>query len=263
MNVVNDVFFAWPIDKLARGTSAGRLGEPGIPVYRYVFDQESPYTFTAHHAVDLLYLFDNISMTPEHHTGKKSAGLGPLHTTASTSIVLSPSSSGSDWDDPEFHLHSFDDDMKDEPPEVTYQRYPDSYESDSDSDDSYFQLSDFQYNASRIRQGMQARWIAFAQGPRDSSSPVLNVGRSSTNSEPLPGRPWPSNRLLVLGPEGEVAARPMDEELPIRRRAEEWSRALESLQPELAFRVGVELSVGPKGVPPTAVGVQPFQRSRI
>lgn len=265
LNLVNDVFFAWPIDKLAKGTSAGRLGErDGIPVYRYVFDQESPYTFTAHHAVDLLYLFDNISMTPEKRK-KVAAGVGPLHTSTSSTLVLSPSSSSeSDWDD-ENGFRTFDEDDDDDEVEMqdnsrAFQPYPDSYESDSDdsSDDSYFQISDFQYNASRIRQAVQARWIAFAQGP-SSTSPTLN-----NISTPVPGRPWPRNSLLVLGPEGEVGTRSMVDELPRRRRLEEWSRALETVPPELAFRVGVELSVGPKGVPPNTVGVQPFQElSRI
>jgi len=51
LNFINDACFAWPTDRVARGTKAH--------VYRYTFDQESPYTYTAHHAVDLLYLFDN------------------------------------------------------------------------------------------------------------------------------------------------------------------------------------------------------------
>ncbi|GJJ10658.1 hypothetical protein Clacol_004885 [Clathrus columnatus] len=266
LNVVNDVFFAWPIDKLAKGAATGRPGGRGIPVYRYVFDQESPYTFTAHHAVDLLYLFDNISMTPTERGKKAASGVGPLHSTTSTTLVQSPSSSGSDWDELDHRLGAYADDVVDDT-QIAYPTYSDSYESDSDSDDSYYELSDFQYNASRIRQGMQARWIAFAQGSASggsSSSLTRSIANRSSNVlEPLPGHPWSRDSLLVLGPEGEVGTRPIDEELPLRRRLDEWSHALESVPPELAFRIGVELSVGPKGVPPTTVGVQPFQRSRI
>ncbi|KAF8506291.1 carboxylesterase [Hysterangium stoloniferum] len=60
LNFINDACFAWPADKVARGTQGH--------VYRYTFDQESPYTYTAHHAVDLLYLFDN---APAHIPARK------------------------------------------------------------------------------------------------------------------------------------------------------------------------------------------------
>ena len=47
-------------DRAGTPPPANRL--PGAPlVYRYVFDQASPYTDTPHHGVDLLYLFGNIS----------------------------------------------------------------------------------------------------------------------------------------------------------------------------------------------------------
>lgn len=53
-DIVNDIWFAYLTDIAVKGAQKG-----GSTVYRYLFDQKSPYTGTAHHAVDLMYLFAN------------------------------------------------------------------------------------------------------------------------------------------------------------------------------------------------------------
>jgi len=47
-------------------------------------------------------------------------------------------------------------------------------------------------------------------------------------------------------PEGEVGERPLEEELASRRRVDQWRDALESIEPELVYRLAVELGNGPR-----------------
>ncbi|KAF8581288.1 alpha/beta-hydrolase [Ramaria rubella] len=54
LNILNDAHFAWPTDKVARSARANQ-----IQVFRYAFDQGSAWNPVPHHAVDLVYLFNN------------------------------------------------------------------------------------------------------------------------------------------------------------------------------------------------------------
>ena len=57
LDLINDARFAWPTECLAASAKRARGGHG---VWRYVFDQEGPSRALPHHAVDLLYLFDNV-----------------------------------------------------------------------------------------------------------------------------------------------------------------------------------------------------------
>ncbi|KIJ23264.1 hypothetical protein M422DRAFT_39702 [Sphaerobolus stellatus SS14] len=177
-NILNDAHFAWPTDCVARATKA----KGGVDVYRYVFDQESPFTFTAHHAVDLLYLFDNIS--PK----------GPVRKIKC--FDDSPASSSGEDEEEEDEIAGRE---------------------------NYFMISDFSYNAKRVTEGLQERWIGFANGRT----------------------PWREDKLCVFGPEGEVGERPLEEELAERRRVAQWREALERVEPEVVYRLALELGNGP------------------
>ena len=131
--ILNDAHFAWPTDKIARSTASQGQTE----VFRYAFDQESPFTFTAHHAVDLLYLFDNIS--PK----------GPVRK------IPTFDSSGSE--------SSYSEDSDNEDAFELAER------------DNYFQISDFSYNSERVTQAMQERWISFANGEKPWKKDMLYV----------------------------------------------------------------------------------------
>jgi len=57
LELINDARFAWPTERVAASV---RHAHGGRGVWRYVFDQEGPVRPVAHHAVDLVYLFDNV-----------------------------------------------------------------------------------------------------------------------------------------------------------------------------------------------------------
>jgi carboxylesterase type B len=57
LDFMNDIWFAYPTDLAIRGARKG-----GATVYQYLYDQQSPFTGTAHHGVDLIYLFGNVPL---------------------------------------------------------------------------------------------------------------------------------------------------------------------------------------------------------
>jgi hypothetical protein len=59
LELINDARIAWPTQEVTEGAQKER---DGGGVWRYVFDQEGPTRSIPHHAVDLIYLFDNIPM---------------------------------------------------------------------------------------------------------------------------------------------------------------------------------------------------------
>ncbi|KAJ2968969.1 hypothetical protein NUW54_g13073 [Trametes sanguinea] len=59
LDLINDTRFAWPTELIAASLRAERGGHG---VWRYVFDQEGPSRGLPHHAVDLMYLFDNVPL---------------------------------------------------------------------------------------------------------------------------------------------------------------------------------------------------------
>ncbi|KAF9030128.1 alpha/beta-hydrolase [Hymenopellis radicata] len=64
LDLINDARVAWPTECVARYAKHERGGHG---VWRYVFDQEGATIPLPHHGVDLMYLFDNITL-PESNT---------------------------------------------------------------------------------------------------------------------------------------------------------------------------------------------------
>lgn len=184
LDLINDARFACPIDCVAAGI---KNVQGGKGVYRYVFDQESPAKGMPHHAVDLVYLFDNIPR-------------------AEPATLASPSRSTT----PDLIFGGSDDEG-------------DDFSSPFDYDDSQWVtpvVDDWTYN--RVRDTMQDRWIAFANGHQ----------------------PWHSDKAFVFGPEGETGERSWSI-FEGRRRTSLWRSALLPLGLSLMQKLGEELSNGP------------------
>ncbi|TFY68175.1 hypothetical protein EVJ58_g1151 [Rhodofomes roseus] len=195
LELINDARFAWPAECVA---AHARRERGGKGVYRYVFDQEGPGRAVPHHAVDLVYLFDNVPLPTNPAPGKP---LGPSQ--------LMPEHFDSDSDDgdfpqlaPEHHEHA--------PATGLWVR--------GRLGRAY--VDDYAYT--RVRDAIQARWIAFAYGEA----------------------PWAEDRVFVFGPEGETGERSMSI-FEGRRRAKVWREVLEPLGMEVVQKVGTELANGP------------------
>lgn len=142
LELINDARFAWPTEHVA--ASAKRV-RGGRDVWRYVFDQEGPSKGVPHHAVDLLYLFDNVPLT--------------VPASVSPPSVFSPAPSP---------CHSPR--TRPDTPEM-------SFGSDTDSDVDFgfgFNAPDDddawgapvvdEWTYTRVRDAVQGRWLAFAYG---------------------------------------------------------------------------------------------------
>ncbi|PCH44837.1 carboxylesterase [Wolfiporia cocos MD-104 SS10] len=132
LELITDARFAWPTECVAKSARRERGGKD---VWRYVFDQESPARGVPHHAVDLVYLFDNVPTLSS-----------PVPGTASLPAdFLMPES----FDD-------VDDDV-------------DTGACSDGSTDSGF-VDDWgapvvdEYAYTRVRDAVQERWLAFAHG---------------------------------------------------------------------------------------------------
>lgn len=130
LDLVNDSRFAWPIDCIASALNKSK-GANGV--YRYVFDQEGPSKGVPHHAVDLVYLFNNV---PFPSTEVPTTLLAP-----SRSITPDLSFSGSD-DEGDDYCSPFD---------------------DVDEGQWMTPVVD-QWTYSRVKCTIQERWISFAHG---------------------------------------------------------------------------------------------------
>ena len=181
LELINDARFAWPTECVAQYAKDEREKSGGAGgVWRYVFDQEGPGRGVPHHAVDLLYLFDNVPLTVPASVSPPSVfspSLSPIHS-------------------PRLPCQS----SRPDTPEM-------SYGSDTDSDvDFNFGFNNpspsastcidetwglpivDDYTYTRVRDSIQARWLAFAYGEK----------------------PWSSEeKVYVFGPEGEVGERSM------------------------------------------------------
>jgi len=65
LELIGDALWGWVVERAARSATASpsaSTGSQAAKVYRYIFDQASPYTDMPHHAVDLLYLFANVPL---------------------------------------------------------------------------------------------------------------------------------------------------------------------------------------------------------
>ena len=167
LDLINDARFAWPTECIA---STAKRARGGQGVWRYVFDQESPSKGTPHHAVDILYLFDNVPLT--------------VPSSASPPAAFSPEPSPCNSLSPS-------------PPATP----PLSYGSDSDSEGAVdfgfgFTTEDDEWGVpivdewtyGRVRDAVQGRWLAFAYGEA----------------------PWSEEKVYVFGPEGETGERSMN-----------------------------------------------------
>ena len=224
LELINDTRFAWPTECVAAHAKQERGGHG---VYRYVFDQEGPGRAVPHHAVDLVYLFDNVPLPTSLAPAK---ALGPAD--------LMPEHFDSDSDDEEGCMRLAEPACTGAPASLASLSALDalldssaSEASSSDSDDvstdSGFVddwgvpvVDDYAY--ARVRDAMQARWVAFAHGEA----------------------PWDEEKVYVFGPEGETGERSMSI-FEGRRRARVWKEVLEPLGMQLVQKVGTELANGP------------------
>ncbi|KAK7464632.1 hypothetical protein VKT23_005840 [Stygiomarasmius scandens] len=213
LELVNDARIAWPTECFANNARTLRGGRG---VWRYVFDQEGPIRPIPHHAVDLMYLFDNVSLPDSNSTR---SGDEP----SSSTMSLAGSSPDDMW--PE--SFTFDDDAE----EVKYSSVAKG-DVDIEAMEVDYEGRDFssawaipmvdEYSYTRVRDTMQERWLSFAHGEA----------------------PWNEDKIFVFGPEGETGER-TKWIFDGRRRKKVWRETLEPLGMQLVQKVGVELSRGP------------------
>lgn len=206
LELVEDARITWPTECVVQ--AAQRTGQQ---VWRYVFDQEGPANGMPHHAADLVYLFDNVS------------------------LPLSPSSSPTAFDDDE-SLPSLSSSRStsadkseildktctlDELDLIDIDKFSCGSES-SFSGWTQPVVDELMY--ARVRDAIQERWIAFACGEQ----------------------PWNNSRgkVFVFGPEGETGERSAGI-FGGRRRQKIWEDVLKPLGMGLVQKVAQELSNGP------------------
>ncbi|KAG2066195.1 alpha/beta-hydrolase [Suillus decipiens] len=206
LELVEDARITWPTECVVQ--AAQRTGQR---VWRYVFDQEGPAHGMPHHAADLVYLFDNVS------------------------LPLSPSSSPTAFDDDESlpslsSSRSTSADVSEIPDKTcTLDELGlidiDKFSCGSESSFSRWTqpvVDELMY--ARVRDAIQERWIAFAWGEQ----------------------PWDNSRgkVFVFGPEGETGERSAGI-FGGRRRQKIWENVLKPLGMGLVQKVAQELSNGP------------------
>ncbi|KAL4257101.1 Carboxylic ester hydrolase [Pleurotus pulmonarius] len=192
LDLINDARIAWPTECVAQGAKMARGGHG---VWRYVFDQEGPVRGMPHHAADLIYLFDNVPLPACSQSSECSADFydGPF-----------------DVDDEE---------------EMDVKFEPICLDNDDrfEEDDAWGMTSPVnEWSYARVRDTIQERWIAFANGEA----------------------PWDEDKVFVFGPEGETGERSRSI-FEGRRHKAMWRDVLEPLGMQLVQKVGVELSRGP------------------
>ncbi|KAH9849061.1 carboxylesterase [Lenzites betulinus] len=141
LELINDTRFAWPTDLIASSLRAERGGHG---VWRYVFDQESPSRGLPHHAVDLMYIFDNVPL--------------PSLPTTSPYDFTEPREDGC------FYTPDSDDEcsiVKTSAPACTDDD-DDGPGYDYEADWAMPVVDDWTY--ARVRNAIQERWLAFAHG---------------------------------------------------------------------------------------------------
>ncbi|KAF8634829.1 hypothetical protein AX17_004080 [Amanita inopinata Kibby_2008] len=241
LDLVNDARIAWPTECIAQSAKRERGGQG---VWRYVFDQESPSRGVAHHAADLMYLFDNVPL--QNCTRGPNVVIQPnsppMAATPTPTMVPTPEILKSSLTMTKSPMS---------PPHITRGRHAtpqlsqsctfdeirydeDLHFDDSDSEGSlsFTRLDDDEFewmqptvdewSYTRVRDAIQEKWIAFANGEV----------------------PWKEDKVFVFGPEGETGERSMSI-FEGRRRKQVWQRALEPLGMHLVQKIGVELSRGP------------------
>jgi carboxylesterase type B len=207
LDLINDARFAWSTECIASGAKRARGGHG---VWRYVFDQEGPSRPLPHHAVDLLYLFDNVPLTvppavspPDVFSPGPSPCGSPPFSRPDTPAMSYGSDTDSDGVDFGFGFNA-----------------PDGVDGECDPWGGLPVVDEWTY--ARVRDAVQGRWFAFAYGEA----------------------PWSEDKVYVFGPEGEAGERSMSI-FAGRRRVEMWKEALAPLGMQLVQKVGIELSNGP------------------
>ena len=202
LDLINDARFGWATECIA--SSAKRV-RGGHNVWRYVFDQEGPSRGVPHHAVDLLYLFDNVpltvppALTPPSVFSPEPTPIGtPPFTRPDTPDMYYGSDTDSDGVDFGFGFNN------------------------PEEDDAWAVPIVDEWTYARVRDAVQGRWYAFAYGEA----------------------PWSEDKVYVFGPEGETGERSMGI-FAGRRRVDVWKDTLEPLGMHLVQKVGIELCNGP------------------
>jgi hypothetical protein len=213
LELINDARVAWPTECVAQAVM--REGQGGV--WRYVFDQEGPARGVPHHAADLVYLFDNM----------------PLPTESLRVLPLADVKIKDEHEDEEFCEGSFgfdgDEEEEEEEDGMGLNIHDDDDESpevvvDEEEEDWAIPHVDA-WSYARVKDAIQERWIAFANGEN----------------------PWSSSaddKVYVFGPEGETGERSASI-FDGRRRRAVWEEVLEPLGMALVQKVGIELSRGP------------------
>ncbi|KAJ3714640.1 Alpha/Beta hydrolase protein [Lentinula guzmanii] len=140
LELVNDARIAWPTDCFAQNAR-----REGGGVWRYVFDQEGPWSCIPHHAADLMYLFDNVPL-PESST--RSIAGSSIQDTFSGEAEMFPDS------------FTFEDDDED----IKYSPIVRDDDAMSSEDGGWGVPSVASWSYSRVRDTMQEQWIAFSYG---------------------------------------------------------------------------------------------------
>jgi len=229
LDLINDARVAWPTECIAEGVKRERGGGG---VWRYVFDQESPSRGVAHHAADLVYLFDNVPLDAYANDSIQTTvvdspemAITPTHTAVPTPPNLAKSAF--------LQLTPMDNCHLKVGPSSEADFFEEGFFDHSDSDESvsssrnedyldWMQPIVDEWSYLRVRDAMQEKWIAFAHGQS----------------------PWKEDKVFVFGPEGETGERSMSI-FEGRRRRSLWQEALEPLGMSLVQKIGLELSRGP------------------
>ncbi|KAI0065295.1 alpha/beta-hydrolase [Artomyces pyxidatus] len=146
LELINDARFAWPTHCVAEAYREAGLAKASKAsgktsfggTWRYVFDQEAPRRGIAHHAVDLLYLFDNVR---------------PEFAPPSSLRAIPDAYPDSDDDSDSFDNSAFE--------SCTF---PSELDTPADSECAWSMPVVDEYTYNRVRDALQSRWLAFAYG---------------------------------------------------------------------------------------------------
>ncbi|KAF5389993.1 hypothetical protein D9757_003878 [Collybiopsis confluens] len=248
--LIGDARVAWPTDCFAanvrRAAAAGKetsgpsssSGAPasvpvgGGGVWRYVFDQEGPWSLTPHHAADLMYLFDNAPV-PNSAISSSSSAKSIVGSGDAMDMFPDTFSFSDDEDDDmdtDLHLRGHIHENTEGDGEEEGIKYPsvvrdDDAMSSEEGGNSAWGInlpSVAAWSYSRVRDTMQEQWISFANGQA----------------------PFGQDKVYVFGPEGETGER-SSLIFEGRRRKAWWKKVFEPLGMQVVQKMGVELSRGP------------------
>lgn len=224
--LVNDARVAWPTECLAANAKRER-GNKGV--WRYVWDQDGPARHAPHHASELIYLFDNVpgvAKTPEDFfpdtfsvfdeddmmevAASAMSGLAVEDVKQLRKRTRSSISRDDGYDEMMLGVDLNNVDSRISSPATSYVH------------DGWMAPIVDSFSYTRVRDAIQERWIAFANGET----------------------PWNEDKVWVFGPEGETGERSRWI-FEGRRRRCLWKEVLEPLGMSLVMKVGGELSRGP------------------